>query len=92
MKEYKNIHIKEGVVYQFADERLMVYVEDEGMIHVLNETAAKILRMIEGGDDTVEKLAGEMLRIYYGVDKDQLLGDVKNILNKMEEMDIIEGL
>ena len=92
MKEFKNIKLKPDVVYQSNDDGMMVYVSEEGMIHTINLTAADVLLFVEQGVDSLEGLTEKMLEKYIGVIREELSADIRNILNSMEELDIVEGL
>ncbi|GEM_PF-4331227 len=91
MQKFQGIKLGAEVVYQLNDDGMMVYVPEKGMIHAINLTAADIILFVEQGYDTIEALTEKMLEKYIGVSKDELIVDVKNLLNSLEELEILGG-
>lgn len=91
MQKFQDVKLGAEVVYQLNDDGMMVYVPEEGMIHAVNVTAADVILFVEQGYDTIEALIEKMLEKYIGVSKDELLADVKELLNSLEKLEILEG-
>ena len=91
MQKFKDVKLGAEVVYQLNDDGMMVYVPEEGMIHAVNMTAADIILFVEQGYNTIEALVEKLLEKYDGVSKDELLKDVKELLNSLEQLKILEG-
>lgn len=91
MQKFQDVKLGAEVVYQLNDDGMMVYVPGEGMIHAVNVTAADVILFVEQGYDTIEALIEKMLEKYIGVSKDELLADLKELLNSLEKLEILEG-
>lgn len=91
MQKFQDVKLGAEVVYQLNDDGMMVYVPEEGMIHAVNVTAADVILFVEQGYDTIEALIEKMLEKYIGVSKDELLADIKELLNSLEKLEILEG-
>ena len=91
MEKFQNIKLGADVVYQQNDEGMMIYVSEEGMVHAVNSTAANVILFVEQGCDTIEALVEKLLEKYAGVTRNELFNDVKELLNSLEELNIIQG-
>lgn len=91
MQKFQDIKLGAEVVYQLNDDGMMIYVPEEGMIHAVNITAADIILFVKQGYDTIEALIEKMLEKYIEVSKDELIADVKELLNSLEKLEILEG-
>lgn len=91
MEKFQSIKLAADVVYQLNDEGMMVYVSEEGMVHAVNSTAADVILFVEQGCDTIEALIKKLLEKYVRVTRDELFDDVKELLNALEEINIVEG-
>lgn len=91
MEKFENIKLCSEVVYQLNEDGMMIYVPEEGMVHAINLTAADIVLAIEKGCDEIKGLIEIFKREFVNVPEEELFKDVKDILNSMEKLKIVQG-
>ncbi len=76
---------KTGLVYQKLDSELMVYDKEQDKVHVLNETAALILRLYQEGLSPSE--IEPKLEEYYCLGDEQCISrDISSALDQMKSL------
>ncbi len=70
------------------DEEIVILVGETDQIHVLNETAAELWRLVDGGRDRA-KLVAAFSELYSDVDRGALSEDVDAVLADFAEKGLV---
>ena len=91
MEKFENIKLCSEVVYQLNEDGMMIYVPEEGMVHAINLTAADMVLAIDKGCNEIKGLMEMLMEKFVNVSEKELSKDVKDILNSMEKLKIVQG-
>jgi len=69
------------------DDELVLYTPSDGQAYILNRTAARIWRLLDG-TRTAKALARELADTY-GEDYDQVLVDVSDLVNSLQSVGLL---
>lgn len=79
----------EAVATQEMNGQFMLYDSENGLIHVLNETAGVIVQLIQQGHHDLAGIVQEFRKEYELPLDYPLEGDIEEALNQLVEMEVL---
>lgn len=90
MNKNLNLSICEDVCCQECEEGLMVYVQSNGMVHMVNNVAGYVIKMCENQVQQQEKIIESICSDFVDVDKEMVTTDVNDIVDKFIQMGVLQ--
>lgn len=91
MDQNGKISVCEEVCYQECEEGFMVYVQSNGMVHMVNNVAGYVIKMCEDQGHQVEEIIDSICTDFIGVDKEVVTNDVNDIVDQFIQIGVLQG-
>lgn len=89
MKDAKFYFNVDAAYIEQNDDEYMVYIERDGMIHVLNDTAGTIVTWLKEEPSTADSLSAKLSSFYPDVATEEINADINEILDSLVQLGVI---